>query len=126
MSDFLPFRPLTPIVWPKAIAELGVLFRWQERAEAALTVAEIPKIWADHYASIADYWDHKRRHPDTPAGAMTVLYSWAKYIPVATAVVTLNPIVIAVAVIDAHRRSIGKPPFRQQIYDQVVTRVIFR
>lgn len=101
MSYIRQFRPIAPIIWPRELAELAVWYARQERAEAAV---ETSKIWADHYAAVADYWDHKSRHPNTPAGAMTILHSWCKYLSVAAAVVTLNPIVIAFAVMDVAER----------------------
>jgi hypothetical protein len=40
--------------------------------------ADIRKLWADHFASVADYWRHKARHPHGHAGAMVILYQWAQ------------------------------------------------
>ena len=39
---------------------------------------DIRKLWADHFASVADYWRHKARHPQDHAGAMVILYEWAR------------------------------------------------
>jgi len=39
---------------------------------------DIGELWADHLASVADYWQHKTRHPYDHAGAMVVLYEWAQ------------------------------------------------
>ena len=39
---------------------------------------DIRKLWADHFASVADYWRHKARHPHGHAGAMVILYQWAQ------------------------------------------------
>jgi len=39
---------------------------------------DVRKLWADHFASVADYWQHKSRHPNGHAGAMVVLYEWAQ------------------------------------------------
>jgi hypothetical protein len=39
---------------------------------------DIGKLWADHFASVGDYWRHKARHPNGHAGAMVVLYEWAQ------------------------------------------------
>ena len=39
---------------------------------------DIRKLWADHLASVADYWRHKARHPQGHAGAMVILYQWAQ------------------------------------------------
>jgi len=40
--------------------------------------ADARKLWADHFASVTDYWRHKTRHPHGHAGAMVVLYEWAQ------------------------------------------------
>ena len=37
-------------------------------------LTDIRKLWADHFASVADYWRHKARHPQGHAGAMVILY----------------------------------------------------
>jgi hypothetical protein len=42
--------------------------------------ADIRKLWADHLASVADYWRHKARHPHGHAGAMVILYQWAQQV----------------------------------------------
>ena len=39
---------------------------------------DIRKLWADHFASVADYYRHKTRHPHGRAGAMVILYEWAQ------------------------------------------------
>ena len=39
---------------------------------------DLRKLWADHFASVADYWQHKTRHPHGHAGAMVILYEWAQ------------------------------------------------
>jgi hypothetical protein len=39
---------------------------------------DIRRLWADHFASVADYWRHKTRHPQGHAGAMVILYQWAR------------------------------------------------
>jgi hypothetical protein len=54
---------------------------------------DFAKLWANHYASVADYWAHKTRHPDTHAGAMVVLHSWAPVVAGITSVLTCNPVV---------------------------------
>jgi hypothetical protein len=36
------------------------------------------KLLEDHFASIADYWRHKTRHPHGHAGVMVILYAWAQ------------------------------------------------
>ena len=33
---------------------------------------DLRKLWADHFASVADYYRHKRRHPHGRAGAMVI------------------------------------------------------
>jgi hypothetical protein len=54
-----------------------IVTRWMGQAcEAQPT--DIRKLWADHFASVADYWRHKTRHPHGHAGAMVVLYEWAQ------------------------------------------------
>lgn len=50
------------------------------------------KIWNDHFASVAEYWNHKRRHPDTHAGALVVMYKWTPYVIAAVSILTVNPI----------------------------------
>src|SRR3954469_7018388 len=39
---------------------------------------DIRKLWADHFASVTDYWRHKARHPHGHAGAMVILYEWGQ------------------------------------------------
>jgi len=39
---------------------------------------DIRKLWEDHFASVADYWRHKAKHPQGHAGAMVILYQWAR------------------------------------------------
>jgi hypothetical protein len=39
---------------------------------------DIRKLWADHFASVADYWRHKAMRPQGHAGAMVILYQWAQ------------------------------------------------
>jgi len=101
VNPLVPLIDLLPIVRPKVTDELGV---WQIEEAWLRRPAPLPKMWADHFASVADYYEHKRRHPDTRAGAMDALYSWTRYIAVGASVVTLNPIMIAVALSDTHRR----------------------
>jgi hypothetical protein len=39
---------------------------------------DVRKLWADHFASVADYCRHKARHPHGHAGAMVIIYEWAQ------------------------------------------------
>ncbi len=105
LNAIVPLRELLPIVRPKAADEAAI---WYLEEAHVRRIAALPKIWADHYASVADYWAHKRRHPDTRAGAMAALYSWTRYIAVAASVVTLNPIMIVVAISGARRSNPGR------------------
>jgi len=54
-----------------------IVARWIAQACEARP-ADVGKLWADHLASVADYWRHKVRHPHGHAGAMVVLYEWAQ------------------------------------------------
>jgi hypothetical protein len=71
---------LIPQIVIKAAERRGsvdeIVARWIAEASQPQP-ADIRKLWADHYASIADYWRHKARHPDGRAGAMVILYEWA-------------------------------------------------
>ena len=102
MSAIFPLGERLPIVRPKAAEQLAI---WYFREARVQQPAVLPKIWTDHFASVADYWEHKRQHPHTRAGAMVVLYSWTRYIALAASVVTFNPIMIAVAMSDASGRN---------------------
>lgn len=102
LNAIVPLRELLPIVRLKAADEAAI---WYLEEADARRFAALPKIWADHYASVADYWAHKQRHPGTRAGAMVALYSWAGCIAVAASVVTLNPVMIVVAMSGARRGS---------------------
>jgi hypothetical protein len=57
-------------------------------------------LWADHLASVADYWDHKRRHPHSHAGAMSILYRWTPVIIAVASFATFNPAGILVGLAD--------------------------
>jgi hypothetical protein len=65
---------------------------------------DFAKLWADHYASVADYWAHKDRHPDTHAGAMVVLHGWASVVVGISSVLTCNPIVVIPGLTAARER----------------------
>ena len=54
-----------------------IVTRWIARASEPRPT-DIWKLWADHFASVADYWRHKARHPQGHAGAMVILYEWAR------------------------------------------------
>ena len=54
-----------------------ILTRWLAQAHQPQPT-DIPKLWADHFASVADYWRHKTRHPHGHAGAMVILYEWGQ------------------------------------------------
>jgi hypothetical protein len=43
---------------------------------------DLRKLWADHFASVADYYRHKTRHPRDHAGAMVILYQLARRLTV--------------------------------------------
>jgi hypothetical protein len=87
---FDPIRDIIPVVRPRPADE--ALRQWVEHFTAPRRV-DFAKLWADHYASVADYWAHKARHPDTHAGAMVVLHSWASVVVGISSVLTCNPIV---------------------------------
>jgi hypothetical protein len=101
VSALSPLFDLLPIVRPATTDEQEI---WYVEEARVRRTAQLPKLWADHFASVADYWEHKRRHPDTRAGAMVTLYSWTRYIAVAASVVTLNPIMIAMSISDIRQR----------------------
>jgi hypothetical protein len=54
-----------------------IVTRWIAQASEAQP-PDFGKLWADHFASVEDYWRHKTRHPHGHAGAMVVLYEWAQ------------------------------------------------
>ena len=54
-----------------------IVTRWVVEAYQPQPI-DIQKLWAHHFASVADYWRHKTRHPHGHAGAMVVLYEWAQ------------------------------------------------
>jgi hypothetical protein len=87
---FDPIRDIIPIVRPRAADE--TLKQWVEHVTGHRGV-DLAKLWANHYASVADYWAHKARHPGTHAGAMVVLYSWAPVVIGVTSVLTCNPVI---------------------------------
>jgi hypothetical protein len=89
---FDPIRDIIPVVRPGAADQ--VIKQWIEHVSEPRHV-DFAKLWADHYASVADYWAHKARHPDTHAGAMVVLHSWAPVVIGIYSVLTCNPIVAA-------------------------------
>lgn len=102
MIDFAPLREILPVVRPKAADEQ--LHQWVERYYDPSRREQPSKIWFDHFASVADYWDHKRRHPDSHAGVMVVLYSWTPCVLAIAGVVTINPMVVIPAMLDPRKR----------------------
>lgn len=54
-----------------------IVIRWLAHASQPQP-AYSQKLWDDHFASVADYWRHKTRHPHGHAGAMVILYAWAQ------------------------------------------------
>ena len=101
MSDFDQLRVIFPFLKPKAANES--LRQWLERHEDPKKNQLNIRLWSDHLASVADYWEHKRLHPNSRAGAMVILYSWAPVVTVVCSVLTLNPIGVFQAV-EAYRR----------------------
>jgi hypothetical protein len=99
---FNPFAEVLPIPRPKAAEE--IVQRWVAQYYEPRRFDE-RKLWADHFASVADYYDHKRRHPYSHAGAMTNLYRWTPYIIGIASIVTFNPIGIIVGFADLERRA---------------------
>jgi hypothetical protein len=98
---FDPTRDIIPVVRPKPADE--ILKQWVEHVSEPRRV-DIAKLWADHYASVADYWAHKARHPGTHAGAMVVLHSWAPVVVGVCTALTCNPIVAIPALAIARER----------------------
>jgi hypothetical protein len=87
---FDPIRDIIPVVRPRAADE--ALKQWVQHFTEPRCV-DFAKLWASHYASVADYSAHKARHPDTHAGAMVVLHSWAPVVVGISSVLTCNPVV---------------------------------
>lgn len=83
-------RSLVPEVRPSPQIEV----RWELDWHRPKTV-ELPKIWRDHYAAVADFNRWKARHPGD--GTMTVLRNLAPYIVTTVAMLTVNPIALVVA-----------------------------
>jgi hypothetical protein len=54
-----------------------IVARWISQAFQPRPL-DIQKLWADHLASVADYWQHKTKHPHGHAGTMVLLYEWAR------------------------------------------------
>ena len=54
-----------------------IITRWIARTSQSQP-ADIRRLWTDHFASVADYYRHKVRHPHGHAGAMVILYEWAQ------------------------------------------------
>jgi hypothetical protein len=99
---FEPIRDIIPVVRYRAADE--ALKQWIEHVSESRRV-DLTKLWADHYASVADYWAHKARHPDTHAGAMVVLHSWTPVVIGICSVLTCNPIVAFLALALARERT---------------------
>lgn len=107
MSDLGPLRELLPIVRPRAAEEIAS--RWIAAYGETWRAAQPSRIWIDHYASVADYWEHKRRHPDSRAGAMVALYHWAPYIVAAASLLTVNPLILLPSLIGRRARTERAP-----------------
>ncbi|MBV9585608.1 MAG: hypothetical protein JO213_12075 [Alphaproteobacteria bacterium] len=97
-----PTRDVIPVVRPKAAGE--IVWQWVERFNEPCR-ADTTKLFADHYASVADYWAHKRRHPDGHAGAMVALRGWAPVVIGVCGVLTCNPVVAIPVVTIARERN---------------------
>jgi hypothetical protein len=94
---FSPLIEILPIVRPKAADE--IVQRWITQYYEPRWLDE-DKLWADHFASVGDYWNHKRRHPFGHAGVITVLYHWTPYIIGIAGIVTFNPVGIIAGLAD--------------------------
>jgi hypothetical protein len=103
---FEPIRDIIPIVRPKAADE--ILRQWVERFNEPCR-ADSTKLFADHYASVADYWAHKNRHPDSRAGAMVTLRDWAPVVIGVCGVLTCNPVVAIPVLTMARGRERNRP-----------------
>jgi hypothetical protein len=103
---FEPIRDIIPVVRPRAADE--ILKQWVEHVSEPRR-ADFAKLWEDHYASVADYLAHKARHPDTHAGAMLVLHSWAPVVIGICSVLSCNPIVSIPALAVARERNRDYP-----------------
>ena len=58
-----------------------IVTRWIAQAYQPQPI-NIWKLWADHFASVADSREHKARHPHGHAGAMIILHEWAERLTV--------------------------------------------
>ena len=103
---FEPIRDIIPVVRPKSADE--ILWQWVERFNQACH-ADATKLFADHYASVADYWAHKRCHPDSHAGAMVTLRGWAPVVVGICGVLTCNPVVAIPVLTIARERDRNRP-----------------
>jgi len=113
MSYFGPLRELIPLVRPRAADELAL--RWIANCNDRRPAEQPSRIWADHLASVADYWDHKRRHPDTHAGAMVVVCQWVPYVLATASILTVNPIILVPAVFALRQREGRRSSFRPRV-----------
>ena len=103
---FEPIRDIIPVVRPKAADE--ILRQWVERFNEPCRT-DSKKLFADHYASIADYWAHKSRHPDGRAGAMVTLRGWAPVVIGVCGLLTCNPIAAIPVLVTARERERNRP-----------------
>ena len=108
MRDLGLLHDLFPIVRAQAAEELAA--RWIARYREPRPLEPSARIWFDHYASVAEYWEHKRRHPNRNAGALVVFFQWTPYILAAASVLTVNPIILLPSVL-ARRRPRGVSAF---------------
>ena len=83
-------RDIIPLVRPRAAEK--ALEQWAEHVSKPRCM-DFARLYADHHASVADYWAHKARHPETHAGAMVVLRSWAPLVIGICSALTCNPLV---------------------------------
>jgi hypothetical protein len=54
-----------------------IVTRWVARASQSQPT-DFQKLWAYHFASVTEYWQHKAKHPHSHAGAMIILHEWAQ------------------------------------------------
>jgi len=72
---------LIPKIIIRAVERHGsadeIITRWIAQTSQSQP-ADIRRLWADHFASVADYYRHKARRPHSHSGAMIILYEWAQ------------------------------------------------
>jgi len=82
VSNFDPLREILPVVRPvvRPHAADELVAQWITRYYQPRPAEQPAQIWRNHFASVADYWNHKQRHPHNPAGIMIILCTWVPYI----------------------------------------------